>query len=132
MSARWLSGVLVAVVSTLAVAAANPETTSWSLKRHFRASYVSSPAPVPLLTVHSWTVTIVDADEHPVTDARITVLGAMPEHDHGFPTLPKVKNLGGGRYLIEGLKFHMPGNWIVALRIKSGDVTDSVRFELAL
>jgi hypothetical protein len=26
----------------------------------------------------------------------------------------------------------MPGHWIVALRIKSGDVTDSVRFELAL
>ncbi len=56
----------------------------------------------------------------------------VPEHEHGLPTLPQVKNLGGGRYLIEGLKFHMPGSWIVALRIKSGGVTDSVRFELAL
>jgi hypothetical protein len=132
MSARWLSGLLVTVALTLEVAAATPETTSWSQKRHFRASYVSSPAPVPLLTVHTWTVTVVDADENPVTDARIMVLGAMPAHEHGLPTLPQVKNLGGGRYLIEGLKFHMPGTWIVALRIKSGGVTDSVRFELAL
>jgi hypothetical protein len=56
----------------------------------------------------------------------------MPAHAHGLPTTPQVKSLGGGRYLIEGLKFHMPGAWEVALRIKAGAGTDSVTFDLQL
>ena len=62
----------------------------------------------------------------------ITVLGGMPAHAHGLPTVPQVKELGGGRYLIEGLKFHMPGAWVVAFRIKAGSIVDSVRFDLQL
>lgn len=109
-----------------------PVTTRWSSKHLFQVGYTSSPAPVPLLQVHSWTVTIADAAGQPVNDASITVLGGMPAHAHGLPTTPQVKSLGGGRYLIEGLKFHMPGAWAVALRIKAGAVTDSVTFDLQL
>lgn len=121
--------------TTLApAAAASPSeaTTQWSRQHLFRASYVSSPSPVPSLKTHEWTVTIVDASERPVADARVTVLGGMPAHSHGLPTTPQVKNLGGGRYLIEGMKFHMPGDWVVALRIKAGSVVDSVQFDLHL
>jgi hypothetical protein len=107
-------------------------TRRWSTKHLFEVGYTSSPAPVPLLQVHSWTVTIADAAGRPVNDASITVLGGMPAHAHGLPTTPQVKSLGGGRYLIEGLKFHMPGAWAVALRIKAGAVTDSVTFDLEL
>ena len=106
--------------------------TRWSTKRLFEVSYISSPTPVPLLQVHSWTVTIADAAGHAVNDARITVLGGMPAHAHGLPTTPQVQSLGGGRYLIEGLKFHMPGAWVVALRIKAGALIDSVTFDLQL
>jgi hypothetical protein len=109
-----------------------PVTTRWSSKRLFQVGYISSPAPVPLLQVHSWTVTIADAAGQAVHDASITVLGGMPAHAHGLPTTPRVKSLGGGRYLIEGLKFHMPGAWEVALRIKAGAGTDSVTFDLQL
>ena len=112
-------------------AAANA-TTAWSRQHLFRASYVSSPSPVPVLSIHAWTVTLVDANERPVEDARITVLGGMPAHSHGLPTTPQVKSLGGGRYLIEGLKFHMPGAWVVALRVKAGSLVDSVQFDLQL
>jgi hypothetical protein len=107
-------------------------STRWSTKRLFEVSYTSSPAPVPLLQVHSWTVTIADAAGRPVPDARITVLGGMPAHAHGLPTTPQVQSLGGGRYLIEGLKFHMPGAWVVGLRIKAGALIDSVTFNLQL
>jgi len=107
-------------------------TMAWSDKKIFRVSYASSPSPVPLLTVHSWTVTIVDADEHPVDDARLTVLGGMPAHAHGLPTTPTVTSLGGGRYRVDGLKFHMPGAWIVAFRIKAKAGIDAVSFALDL
>ena len=107
-------------------------TTRWSRQRLFRVSYTASPSPIPLRTILSWTITITDAYERPITDARIIVLGGMPEHGHGLPTTPQVKNLGGGGYLIEGLKFHMPGAWVVGFRIKAGTLTDSVDFDLQL
>lgn len=104
----------------------------WSDQRLFEVSYVSTPSPVPLLATHAWTVTIADGEGRPVRDATLTVLGGMPEHDHGFPTTPQVKPLGDGRYLVEGIKFHMPGDWVVILRIQAGSNSDSVRFELHL
>ena len=41
-------------------------------------------------------------------------------------------SLGSGRYLIEGLRFHMPGAWVVGFRIKAGSVIDAVNFDLQL
>jgi hypothetical protein len=114
------------------VASPASATRAWSEQRRFEVSWVSSPSPVPLLAIHAWTVTIADAHGTPVTDARVTVHGGMPAHAHGLPTVPQVRNLGAGRYLVEGLKFHMPGAWVVAFRIKDGTVTDTARFELAL
>jgi hypothetical protein len=85
-----------------------------------------------MLAVHSWTLTIVDGEEHPVDDARLIVLGGMPAHAHGLPTTPTVTSLGGGRYRVDGLKFHMPGAWVVAFRIKAKAGIDSVSFALDL
>lgn len=107
-------------------------TSRWSEKRLFEVSYTATPSPVPLLTTHTWTVTIADGEGRRVRDATVTVLGGMPEHDHGFPTTPQIEPLGDGRYLVEGIKFHMPGDWVVILRIQAGASSDSVRFELHL
>jgi hypothetical protein len=121
------------MASTSATTSATmPARTRWSEKRLFEVSYVATPSPVPLLTTHAWTVTIADGEGQPVRDATVTVLGVMPEHDHGFPTTPQVKPLGDGRYLVEGIKFHMPGDWVVLFRIQAGASGDSVRFELHL
>jgi hypothetical protein len=35
----------------------------------------------------------------------------MPEHRHGMNYRPRVTPKGDGRYLAEGLLFHMPGRW---------------------
>jgi hypothetical protein len=35
----------------------------------------------------------------------------MPEHRHGMNYRPTLAAKGGGRYLAEGLMFHMPGRW---------------------
>jgi len=55
----------------------------------------------------------------------------MPMHDHGFPTAPRVtKELGNGTYLLEGVKFNMPGWWQFVFCIEAGDVEDVVRFNI--
>ena len=107
-------------------------TAGWTEKRLYRVAWTSTPSPVPMLTLHAWTITITDAAEKPVDDARVTVLGGMPAHAHGLPTTPSVRALGRGRYLVEGLKFHMPGAWVVAFRIKAAAGIDAVSFPLEL
>ncbi|MEJ2314372.1 MAG: FixH family protein [Nitrospirota bacterium] len=99
----------------------------------FRAAFVSEPTPSPINKVHGWMLYVETADGTPVTDAEITISGDMPEHGHGMPTKPRVaRNLGGGVYDVEGMKFQMPGWWVVNFTISSGGVEDRVTFNLQL
>jgi len=78
-------------------------------------------------------VMIADAGGHPIEGALIRVDGGMPEHGHGLPTQPRMKQaLGGGVYEIEGVRFSMGGWWELKLSIESPAGADSVTFNLSL
>lgn len=99
----------------------------------FKVGYTSDAGTIPINKIHSWTLKVERADGTPVTNAEITVAGDMPEHGHGMPTEPKVtKNLGDGAYLVEGMKFSMPGWWVMTFTVKAGDTADSAVFNLQL
>jgi hypothetical protein len=42
----------------------------------------------------------------------------MPEHRHGMNYRPTVAPSGAGRYVAEGLMFHMPGRWQLVFDIE--------------
>jgi hypothetical protein len=70
------------------------------LGRHFTIeALVCTDDPAPVLTR-------VDAD--------------MPEHRHGMNYRPTLRSLGAGRYLAEGLLFHMPGRWRLLFDVERG------------
>lgn len=72
----------------------------------------SLQSPLPLNQMHQWEIHIEDDQGNPVEMAEIIVTGGMPEHDHGLATAPRVtRSIGEGKYLLEGLRFHMPGLW---------------------
>jgi len=99
----------------------------------FKVAYRSSLEPVVINEMHEWTLQVFTADGEPVDDASITISGGMPAHNHGLPTNPQVtENLGDGRYRVEGLRFHMRGDWELVLDISSGDQSDSVRIAFRL
>ena len=99
----------------------------------FKATYSSDPEAIPVNTMLSWKLKVETADGQVVKDAEIIVTGDMPEHGHGLPTEPKVtKNFGDGTYLVEGIKFSMPGWWIMNFTIKAGGKTETVTFNLQL
>lgn len=99
----------------------------------YRVSFVSALDPIGINQIHSWTVTVTTPAGEPVEQATITVDGGMPQHGHGLPTRPRItQNLGQGNYLLEGLRFQMPGWWEVSLTITAGDQTDRVTFNLEL
>lgn len=104
-----------------------------STKGTFRVAFISDRAPVPVNRVHGWSLYVETADGVPITDAEITISGDMPEHGHGLPTKPSVaRNMGDGVYAVEGMKFQMPGWWVVVFTVDSGNRRDKVTFNLML
>ncbi|NTU83210.1 MAG: FixH family protein [Chloroflexales bacterium] len=108
-------------------------TTRLSNGGAYRVSYEPRHGPIAVNQIHAWTIHVETADGQPIEGATIAVDGDMPQHGHGLPTEPQVtQDLGGGDYLVEGLKFHMPGWWVVDYTITAGGQTDTVRFNLLL
>jgi hypothetical protein len=69
-----------------------------------------------------------------IENAEIIIAGGMPQHHHGLPTSPKIEWSGdSGQYKIQGLKFSMPGNWVLNFYIDSkglGKDQASIIFEI--
>lgn len=66
-------------------------------------------------------------------DLMIAVDGGMPAHGHGLPTEPKATPSDKpGVYRIEGLKYSMPGEWLLGFLLQSGSNQDKVVFKFTL
>lgn len=142
---KWLHLLWIAPVGGLAVGAVMaakmmhvPADLDLSLTRTTeRGLYVSSLesgiSPVAIGSIHSWTVEVTTPDGTPVDDAVISIAGGMPQHGHGLPTSPEVtQSLGEGRYLVEGVKFNMPGWWTLTVHIDGSSGSDEATFNLSL
>ncbi len=86
--------------------------------------------PIAINQLHKWEVKVTTPAGAPVLQAHIDVDGGMPQHGHGLPTQPRVtQELGGGRYLVEGMKFSMTGWWEIKLKLQAASAgADSVTF----
>ncbi len=99
----------------------------------FQASYESKPAAIPINKIHTWNLTLLNKDGVPVNDAAITVKGEMPAHMHGLPTKPIVKKGNQpGMYKANGMKFNMPGWWIIRFQIMAEGKSDTATFNLVI
>lgn len=99
----------------------------------YRVELMPDAAPIGVGRMHVWTVQLDTASGKPVSEADIGISGGMPQHGHGLPTAPQVtKNLGDGRYQIEGVKFNMGGWWTFKLDVKGTAGSDAVTFNLVL
>lgn len=116
--------------------AAPTEDLDYSTKRTtangaYQIEYQPIGGPIRINRIHSWELTVKDTTGKLVNDARVTVVGDMPEHGHGLPTQPVVSRLGmEGLYRIDGMKFTMPGWWVITINVMANDVPDSVTFNL--
>jgi hypothetical protein len=108
--------------------------TTWKSKRGlFVVTYASDLDPLEINKLHGWTLQLASKDGEAVTAAVISVDGGMPKHDHGLATQPRVtQELGDGAYRLDGLRFHMRGDWEVTLTIEANGVTDAVTIKLIL
>ncbi len=94
---------------------------------------VSELSPLAINRIHSWRLYLTDADNAPVSGADISITGGMPDHDHGLPTRPRLTGEPEpGAYLLEGLRFHMPGRWRMSFSIALDGNPDSASLEFEL
>ncbi len=99
----------------------------------FLVELVPDAEPVPVNVLHSWTVRVTTRDGTPITDAVVSVDGDMPEHRHGLPTRPEVTgHLGDGRYRVDGMKFSMPGHWVLVVTVWIGSRRETASFDRVL
>jgi len=128
--ARFLCIALL-VTATLPAAAAE---SGWiSESGLFRVSFRSELDPIVINRIHSWVLHIEDAHRTPVSGAALSVTGGMPAHDHGLPTAPRVtREVSPGDYVLEGVRFHMRGQWELEITIHADDRQDVVVIALEL
>jgi hypothetical protein len=88
----------------------------------------AEPAP-PARLDNSWVISVEDASGEPREKAQLTLNPQMPDHGHGSPREPLVKELGDGEYRAEPISLFMPGYWTVGVSVALGDEPpESVQF----
>lgn len=107
--------------------------TKASEKGTFTATIEPGAEPISINELHGWTISVEMADGTPVDPSAIKVDGGMPQHGHGLPTAPQVtRELGDGRFEVEGMKFNMPGWWVVNVHVATAAGEDTATFNLTL
>jgi hypothetical protein len=134
VSKKIISFLAFLALSLLAGCTSPPADLDVSPRRHTaNHHYVVDIHPVggpaDLNKIHPWEVHVTSPAGEPVDGLKIAVDGGMPQHGHGLPTRPRVtRQLGEGRYLVEGMKFSMTGWWEIKLKIDGAAASDTVTF----
>ncbi len=130
LAALWFA---CSAFSEVALPIPDPASAQPTTLGRYRISYAAALDPITINRIHAWVVRITDAGGAPVANADIQISGGMPAHDHGLPTAPQATAyLGDGRYLIEGMRFHMGGAWELVLTVRAAQGTDSLSLSLDL
>ncbi len=88
----------------------------------------ASPAP-PARNNNDWVLELTDEEGELIVDAAIALNPFMPDHGHGSPREPVVKELGEGRYSAGPIAFFMPGYWSVEIEVRREELpAESVSF----
>lgn len=74
----------------------------------------------------------VQARDSQSGDVVVRVDADMPAHRHGMNTKPEVSPLGGSRFRVEGMLFHMIGDWVITVDVSRGSSTDRATFPVSV
>lgn len=136
----WLIPAALLIAGGIAFAATRstpPADLDYSLSHRsdgglYQVTLVPSIDPVPVGKMHAWLVEVTDSDGQPV-EAEIVMDGGMPQHGHGLPTVPQVTGKDHhGRHIVGGMRFNMPGWWVLNVDIDGSAGADTATFNLAL
>jgi cytochrome c peroxidase len=97
---RWL------FASVLATILSGPGSSGEAVKLHTTAGGME------LSRFHAWTIELPPGPA--VTSIHFDA--AMPAHGHGLADQPRLEQLGERKFRVDGVRFHMPGEWLLRVR----------------
>jgi len=123
-----ISKTLSTIALCLLLGSTQADDASWTSQRGlFVVSYQSELEPLQINRLHAWVLHIENAAGEAVVGAQVEASGGMPVHNHGLPTRPRVTaEIGDGDYRLDGIRFHMAGEWEITISISGDDKTDMV------
>ena len=128
------TALFILMTTGTAIADESDGDQSWLTRSgYYRVSYTSMLNPLTINRIHNWVFHVEDADGGVVSNATVSLTGGMPEHNHGLPTDPRMtESLGNGDYVLEGMRFHMRGNWELTVTIDADGRRDTVIISLTI
>lgn len=115
---RFLSLLGLLLLPASLWAQASDQALSVQFSNGMHLGLQSNLRPISLNQIHSWRLDLKDSANRAVSGAEISVIGGMPEHDHGLPTQPQITGEAEpGSYILQGMRFHMPGLWRLEISI---------------
>jgi YtkA-like len=123
---------LLFVTAASHAAESSPDLTGASTKG-LQIEIYSELSPLRINQIHSWHVRLLDRSGSSIAVDDLTVIGGMPEHDHGLPTQPQItERMENGDYLLEGVRFHMQGLWQLLIEFENNGSPDSATIDFNL
>lgn len=91
----------------------------------YAIDYTFIPDPIPKNEHFSMSLVVTrkDGAELP-EDFTIKVDADMPAHGHGINTAPEIKKLPSGKFQVDGLLFHMGGQWELYIDVMESGIPD--------
>lgn len=102
-----------------------------SLDDTYRLTVTADPTHINTNQLFELRAAITDADGRPLTaaDVSLSIDAAMPHHEHGLNTTPRVSPTDD-TFLCQGIIFHMPGRWELYFDIEDRGITERAILEL--
>ncbi len=88
----------------------------------FVVTWAPVPDPIPFNEAWKLAVTVARAASPtvPESGARLELDATMPAHGHGMNRTPRVITNGDGTFVVEGMLFHMSGEWNLVFHVYVG------------
>lgn len=102
--------------------------------------FASTPTPIPLNETFALELEVYPGrgsepstwPKDRVRDVEVAFNAWMPDHQHGMNVTPRIVTVGPGRFRVEGLLFHMPGEWEMHFDLTRGAITERTRATIEL
>jgi hypothetical protein len=131
---RRVLGLSVLALACLLSRAISAQSVSlYSEARHFSVRVIGLREPEQVNRMHGFGLFLTTADGTPAAGAAVRLTGHRLHAPNSLPTAPRVSpGPEAGAYLVEGLRFHMAGEWRLIFEIESGKIRDSAMLDIVV
>lgn len=97
----------------------------------YRLAWRARPSPIAVAEPFALEMSVCAKPGVPPAEG-VQVDATMPEHRHGMNYRPSVIEGPDGRFLAEGMLFHMPGKWRLIFDVRAGGITERLTHDLTV